>query len=210
MTTEDARNLIQYASAVDPDVVETAEITEAVVLLHDRASGLCDEAQREAARWLAANATRQFKSALELALSLPLAEMLKFMQSVRTMAAVTEDVRSPVRIGGILLQLIDALQEGLRNDWTRWESAPPDVRRRRVAGALLVPHDEDGQRSYLLSGRLVQDGVTLYLLTSAGWIAGIFHTATGDPLFTFRLPGAAEHELTIQIPTRALVTWSLD
>jgi hypothetical protein len=52
-------------------------------------------------------------------------------------------------------------------------------------------------------------GVTLWLLTSAGWIAGSLHTIS-DPLFTFRLPGAAERELTIQIPARALVAWSLN
>jgi hypothetical protein len=79
---------------------------------------------------VAANGDRQIKSALEFALSLPLIDMMTFMQSARTAAAKSEDVQPPIRVGSVLLQLLDAMQEGLRNDWLRWESAPADVRRR--------------------------------------------------------------------------------
>jgi len=210
MTIEEARRVIENASVSDPDLIEAAELAAALIRLHDCASGLYDEAQREAARWLAANADRRSKSALEFALSLPLAEMLTLMQSVKTAASEMLDVRPPIQVGGVLIQLIDAMQKGLQNDWTRWDSAPPDVYRRRVAGAPLECQDEGCSRLYVLSGRPLHEGVTVWLLTSAGWIAGIFHTVTGDPLFTFRLPGAAEQELTIQIPTRALVAWSIE
>jgi hypothetical protein len=210
MTLEDARHFVEIAGGCDPELLDTDELKTAIAMLRDRASNLYDETQRESARWLAATADRRCRSLLELSLPLSLSEAVSVTHFAETDPARLRDNSALIRIARHLLQWVDAMHEGLKNDHARWANASPDVYRRRIEGARLVRQVESGRPSYSLNGKRLWEGVTLWLLTSAGWIPGSFHVWQNEPYFVFRLPGAAEHELEIPIPTRALLAWSVE
>jgi hypothetical protein len=210
MTLEDARRFVEVARGYDPETLDAAHLATAIAVLRDRASNLYDETQRESARWLAATADRRCRSLLELSLPIPLAAAVSLTQFAETDPARVRDTSALIRIAGHLLQWVDTMYDGLRHDRARWESASPDVYRRRIEGARLVRQVENGRLSYFLSGKRLWEGVTLWLLTSAGWLPGFFHVWQNEPFFVFRLPGAAEHEMEISIPSRAVLAWSVE